>query len=590
MQQAVDQMYGGHYPISVTHLYVRFKPANADQFTILEETEDLELQDYPMDYEVVQDGDYYQDSTLTTEEFGWLYTVVPASYSFPANIQYQVLDQLYLPEDDLFLEEVAESMAAGASYQSSYSSETGLVSIQRTDVATDTYQYPRIPCDCNDPTRDCLPEPGCDSDPGGGGGGGSDPEVPKGTIKVQEIASCGGTTKDVPVRQARVVCKRWFKIARTYTDDQGRFLSSKKFRNKVKVIVKARNDYGSIRKIRGIRVWQILFPVRDRLGVFEYADMAQITHTFLKPNSDGRTMGLWTAFTTHNSLIEFRSYASELEFGLPPNHLKVLMTNWGSMAGRGATPMLNKCLASLDVEFAAFFISNIVPFGTLANALSRQVDIVIGYNEDNYCKVTSATLKETAYHEFGHASHYAQVGCIFWNQYRQNIITELVKSKYFHPEYAPYGNGSDQTTVPLIGVSEMWGYHIGYLLTDRYFGFGDYSNNFNVIFQRHVFNNNYTDLKGAYLEALENYRLKLSTLEDVDHWIPKGLPLDLQDTGEPRSFTDVTDGVSGFSAKQCFDALGPSVGSVPAFRDALLQQNLNSQASAVYTLFHSYTY
>ena len=63
MQQAVNILYGGNYPISATHLYVRFKPNSVEQFIMLEEIEDLELQDFPMDYEVVQDGDYYQDPT-----------------------------------------------------------------------------------------------------------------------------------------------------------------------------------------------------------------------------------------------------------------------------------------------------------------------------------------------------------------------------------------------------------------------------------------------------------------------------------------------------------------------------------------------
>lgn len=59
MQQAVNTLYDGNYPISATNLYVRFKPSSVEQFVTLEETEDLELQDYPMDYEVIQDGDYY---------------------------------------------------------------------------------------------------------------------------------------------------------------------------------------------------------------------------------------------------------------------------------------------------------------------------------------------------------------------------------------------------------------------------------------------------------------------------------------------------------------------------------------------------
>lgn len=38
MQQAVNTLYGGNYPISATNLYVRFKPSSIEQFVTLEET------------------------------------------------------------------------------------------------------------------------------------------------------------------------------------------------------------------------------------------------------------------------------------------------------------------------------------------------------------------------------------------------------------------------------------------------------------------------------------------------------------------------------------------------------------------------
>jgi len=583
MQQAVDLMYGGHYPISATHLYVRFKPADADQFNVLEDIEDLELQDYPMDHEVIQEGDYYQDSTLTMEEFGWLYTVLPVHYTFPGGIQYQIVDQLYLPEgDDLFLEQLAESMASGASYQSSYSSETGLVSIHRTDVMTGTYEYPRTACDCADPTLECLPEPGCDPNPGGGGGGPSNSDrVPRGKIEVQEFISCGSAPTNVAVRNARVVCKRWFKIERIYTNNQGQFFSTKHFLNRVKVIVKSKNNHGSIRKIRGIRIWQTLFPVRERIGIFDRGEMAAIAHVFERPSTDGRLLPQWVAFTTHNSLMEFRDYATQLGFAHPPDKMKILLSNWGSFEQRGTAPMLNKCGASLTTEISTAYISAAIPFGMLVNILSRQVDVVIGYkrNDGNYCNLSSADVKEVAYHELGHASHYAQVGCDFWNQYRASIIREL--SKVLQPENHPYGDGNDPFTAPIIALSEMWGYHIEYLLTDRYFGLS-------VPWAR-MQDDSYYSINGlgAYLVALESFKPNLIT--DVHRWIPNGLPYDLFDSGN-EAVSGLRDNVSGYTTQQCFSALQSDVRSVPAFRNRLLSQNGNNQLNQVNILFQDYNY
>lgn len=118
MQAAVNILYGGNFPINTTHLYVRFKPATVEQFVTLEESEDLELQDFPMDFEIIQDGDYYQDTLQGTEDFQWMYTVVPVGYNFPFGIQKEIIEYLYLPEDNEILEDLAESLAMGAQYRS----------------------------------------------------------------------------------------------------------------------------------------------------------------------------------------------------------------------------------------------------------------------------------------------------------------------------------------------------------------------------------------------------------------------------------------------------------------------------------------
>jgi hypothetical protein len=259
MQQAYLQLYGSDAPLSATNLYVRFKPANIDQLKYLTDSSDLELQDYPMDYEVVQDGDFYQDPALGTEDTGWLYTVVPALYTPPSGIQYQILSQLYLPTpDNLLLESFAESLAAGATY--SITINNGYRYIVRTDAASDTLVVAdRLPTPCEiDPCAPGCPlNEGCDPGGGGGGGGNGYSQIPRGTIQVQDIRTCGGTTPitNVPVRQARIVCKRWFKIWTGYTNDQGNFLSTRKFNNKVKILLKTINNNAKVSKIRGIRLW-----------------------------------------------------------------------------------------------------------------------------------------------------------------------------------------------------------------------------------------------------------------------------------------------------------------------------------------------
>ena len=616
MQQAVYVLYGGNYPISASHLYVRFKPSSVEQFMTLEESEDLELQDYPMDYEVVQDGDYYQDPSLGTEDFGWLYTVVPIAYVFPSSIQYQVLAQLYLPDDNLILEEMAESMAAGAQYSSSKEEGSNTVQIERLDAQAETFNYTNEQCPC-EPDQPCPVWPDCGIS-GGGGSSGNDPRIPRGTIEVQDQSVCGGPVNNVPVRLARIVCKRWFKIDRTYTNDQGQFVSSKKFNNKVKVNLKTKNNNAVVRKVRGIRLWQMLFPVKRRIGVFDQGAMANIPFLFTKPNptaANDAELPYWVAVTTYNSVLEYRQYATEFGIGQPPSGLKILVTNWGFQRGAGAAPMWNKCgslsndLTSLTA-YATFFIAG-SPFiaaagGMVAvlNILKNQTDVIIGYaatNSDYDCRLTSASIKSIAYHELGHASHFAQAGCDYWQAYRARITGELISSGFADP----YGDGTE-TNAGVVAVGEMWGNHCEKLFSERHYANplretfsilqGIYVNDGSPIFNYAGFNTFRLGGLNANFAAIESFNPRINqffgTTVDPHQWIPQGLPYDLLDNRNDFNFSIAlpVDNVVGFTAQQCFNALQGDVRTVPAFRDRLLQQNGNNQAAAVTDLFFRYGY
>jgi hypothetical protein len=606
MQQAVNVLYGGNYPISATHLYVRFKPSSVEQLMTLEETEDLELQNYPMDYEVVQDGDYYQDPNLGTEEFGWLYTVVQVGYNFPAGIQNEIIDSLYLPEDNLVLEEMAESMAAGGQYQST-SSESGTVTIQRTDTTMESFSFDPEPCGCDPYAIECVPNPGCESG-GGGGGGGNDPRIPRGTIQVQDMSVCSGPITDAAVRQARIVCKRWFKIDRTYTNDQGQFVSSKRFNNKVKVNLKTKNNHAIVRKVRGIRLWQMLFPVKRRIGVFDQGAMAGITHLIRKPSptaANDPELPYWVAATTHNSVLEYRQYATEFGIGQPPASLKILVTNWGFQRGAGAAPMWNKC-SSLSSDFSTFqeyiefFIamSTYVTQANLFGFLKNQMDVVIGYaatNGDYDCRLTSASVRSIAYHELGHASHYAQAGCDYWQAYRVRIANELITS--FGAD--PYGDGTE-TNAGVVAVGEMWGNHCEKLFSERHYANplretfstlqGIFVNDGSPILNYAGVNTRRVAGLNANFAAIESFNPNINI--DPHWWIPQGLSYDLFDNRNDIAFPNgtVVDNVFGYTAQQSFNALQGDVRTVPAFRDRLLLQNGNNQAAAVTDLIFRYGY
>ncbi len=589
MQVALNLMNGGQtQTLSANYLYVRFKPTTPEQIETLEDSEDLELQDYPMDYTVMQEGDYYQDPNLGTEDIGWLYSVVPVGYNNPSGILYEILTPLYLTDNQI-LEDLAESLAGGLIY-SFVKNANGTVTIRNTSNGTSITMRPPNPCEL-------LPIDDPNSCGGSGGGGGGTPPSATAGIYVEEQRACGSANTIVPLRQARVVCKRWFKIWRGYTNDIGQFTSSKKFKNKVKVIVKTKNTNAKIGKVRGIRFWQMLFPVKKRIGVFNGNELATLRYVFNKPtdgSANNKELPCWVATTTHNSVIEFKDYSTEFNLAQPPTKLKMIISNWGKESF-GAAPMLNKCQTGMTYEFAQFFLLYFI-FGPsnatfiinqILSTLEKRVDVMIGYKSPNYnCNLTSSLLKSTVYHELGHTQHYALVGCNFWAQYVNAITTEITKLN--QSSYWPYGTGNDFNTAPIIATGEMWGNHIEKIYAERYFGNGGAASaNYSSLMQGTFYGNNAATGLNANLWAIESFDPHLAS--DVHKWIPQGLPYDLSDTRNEFPAPFINDNVSGFTNQQCYVAL-QGVNSIPAYKANLLQRNGNTQVTQVNQLFNSYGY
>jgi hypothetical protein len=597
MQDAVNILYGGSFPLSPSHIYVRFKPSTTDQLVALDETEDLELQDYPMDYELIQDGDFYQDPSLSTEDLPWLYTVVPIGYAFPQGIQYQVLEQLYLPTNNEILEDLAESILAGAHYSSVREDNfdvSRMVTIERDDVEVQSFNYIVSDGNCLEPsdlygTRIRWPDCGL----GGGGNGGSSTPVSPPGIFVEEQTLCPPySTRPQPLRQVNIIAKRWFKIWKGYTDDNGKITVTKNFKNKVKIIAKTRNGNARISKVRGVRLWNMLLPNRVRMGVINGQDIPQFRYVFNKP-TDGsaynRSLANWACATTHNSIIEFKEYTAEFGLPQPPGNLKVIVTNWGFMRDAGSAPMWSKRAFDLNDPLKKLFINFVaqqhyITAGVAAffSTLKGQMDLIIGYASSDYtCRLRSSQLRNIVYHELGHAQHFSQVGLDFWHQYADEITRNLLSSVFSDP----YGPGDDA----IIGVSEMWGSFVEHWYGERHYKNGgssaffvssngkDYYSNFpfNI-----GLNPNFT--------ALEMFNPKLQS-----NWIPTGLPYDLWDNRNDISFGNepqVRDLVFGFSIQQIFRALQNDVRSVPNFRQKLLLQNSNLQFNQVNALFEEYGY
>lgn len=90
---------GTELALRKTHLYIKFMPRTDDQETLLKREENLTLYEYPLDYEILQEGDFYRDPSLPAEQPDYQYASVKAGTDLP-NVPYQVIAELYIPQED----------------------------------------------------------------------------------------------------------------------------------------------------------------------------------------------------------------------------------------------------------------------------------------------------------------------------------------------------------------------------------------------------------------------------------------------------------------------------------------------------------
>lgn len=104
VRAAYSEMYSDALTLPVTHYYVRFLPTSFEEVKVLADL-DIPLEDTPLDYEIVSEGDFYHDPGLEEDDFTWLYGAVPVGFTFP-DVEYEILQDLILvrPDSRLYFE------------------------------------------------------------------------------------------------------------------------------------------------------------------------------------------------------------------------------------------------------------------------------------------------------------------------------------------------------------------------------------------------------------------------------------------------------------------------------------------------------
>ena len=212
----------GDFDIETTDLYVRFLPADSLEYDAITADTTIEVFDHPLDFEIEQEGNWYHDPSIPDHLPTYQYTVVKPDYIFPDTIEHEILAELFIPEE---LEE--DSLANGRTTSNIdflYALEDEALQI------TDNWEEPIDEESAPNARRSRW--------------------NPSGRIRVREVERRSGlqTTQRgwLPVENIKVRVRRWFTIKTDYTDANGNYRISHRFRRPVNYSVKFETPYAKI--------------------------------------------------------------------------------------------------------------------------------------------------------------------------------------------------------------------------------------------------------------------------------------------------------------------------------------------------------
>ena len=406
-----------NFEIKATHLYVRFLPQDSVQVNHLLEDTAKVMFDYPLDYEVLRDGNFYHDPGIPKDRPTWLYTVVPINVNLP-DIPYEIIEECFIPPD----------------VENSTDLKSAALSSFYEQLEYEAFRITGNLCDGTNLKSLSIFGPR---------------HRPAGRIQVYntEVGWQG-------VRGVEVRVHNFMRIGRDYTDLYGNYQINKQFRTRVRYAVIFENA-------RGFKIWgNRIFIAPARFGMGGQSNRGY-SHDI------GRGSEAWKWATVNNAICKYLDYCIELSIRKPPSDLRVWVRESNKHVS-GAAPMLRRTFGlygfNTNSQIFTFLLRwNVISFGV--NYLAAwtefaQPDIMLFVNYDDKDLVDTEAVYYVTFHELAHASHWAQAGNRYWVRFINAIIT------YGNPmaDDRPYGDGTGQNA-GYVGVGEMWGFYFGALLT-----------------------------------------------------------------------------------------------------------------------------
>lgn len=409
MRLAYAQIQGTFADVEGTELqpnalYVRFLPADLDEYLYLSEGLNLNLFDHPLDYEIESPGSYYHDPSLPEGNITWQYTTVSPDFDFPEGIVYEILEEAYIPE-------LAEDTGGGTrSGGSSFEAELERVAFELCGYG------------------DLI--------------GGGDSEVgtrgifdkavnPVGTYRIWDNSA----QEFRPLAGVKVSVRWLFNVSSTHTAADGSYRIPRAYQC---------NPLYTLTFTNNIRPFQI------------YGNLGPVTPAFHGMDKQSRH-GHSVDFTGGNAWVWgtvnycTMQYWDKCDTGLipnaPPSDLRIWVLKSYSSS---SAPMLRRIKGKFSANMSEFsgWMSGYLKVN-VSNFKDIMPDITIGTSG-----ATTRGIYYLCHHELAHASHFQQAGADYWARYVKYILN------CFNKGLPTYGNATLSDS-GICAVGENWGYAIG---------------------------------------------------------------------------------------------------------------------------------
>ncbi len=202
-QRTVDII--ADFEIETTHLYVMFDPQTPEAEATIKQDSTLIVADYPLDYEFT-DEELASRTALLEGEIPDYYAAIRIDSEVASEAQYQLMDELYIPEEDPYFADAAISSGKTKDSEIANSKEE-LLRLLLNEAYTLTGNEAQLEAPQGSETSRWIF---------------GTRWWPSGTITMfDEVAQ-----RNVPVQGAQVLMRQWFTVRQAITDANGYFKTS----------------------------------------------------------------------------------------------------------------------------------------------------------------------------------------------------------------------------------------------------------------------------------------------------------------------------------------------------------------------------